>query len=203
MIRIHDIPALPDNKRRLFAVGGVLLIHLLIVALILSGIPKIIGKRADLREVFFVFSPVPRPHEKPPLAPPTPRRPVHVPIFHVPAISPKPIPAPNPKLKGLGLSLLPCAPENLVNLSPEERDQCFSAQAGASPSRSDVIPGTVRERAVDAGTWSASIARRNSPPRLRCSYIRAIPQDVTTGRTTKVIMVDPLCALGLTKGSQQ
>jgi hypothetical protein len=204
LFRVRYIQALPDNKRRLIAIGVVLLVHLLIVALILSGMPKMLGKRADLGEIFFVFAPKPKPFEKLLPAAPTPTRSVHVPIPREQTISPRTNIAPSPQINGLSLSLLRCAPENLANLSPEERAQCSSSTlVGPPASPNDKAPGIVREYAVDAGTWSASIARRNSPITAPCTSMQAIPEDVTTGRTAKVIMVDPLCALGLTKGSKQ
>lgn len=203
MIRVQHIQALPDNRWRLIAIGGVLLIHLLIVAFILSGMPKIIGQRAAPREIFFVFAPKLKPREKLPPVPLTHTRPVNVPILRAQPFSPKANIAPTPQIKGLGLSLLRCAPENLANLSPEERARCSSSAAlGPFPSPDDANPAIVKEHAVAAGTWQASIARRNTPTTVPCSTMRAIPEDVTTGRTAKVIMVNPLCALRLANGSK-
>jgi hypothetical protein len=197
VVNFPHIRALPDNKGKLTAIGGVLLVHVFLIAIILSGIPKIIGVRESTRELFFVFAP--KPHERLPPAAPTPS--IRAPIFRNRLVLPKAGTAPSPQIDGLRLSTTRCAPETLANLSPEERDRCSSAWTALSPSPSDAIPGTVREHAVDAGTWRASIARRNSAIRVPCSYTRAIPEDITTGRTAKAIMVDPLCALGLTKGS--
>jgi hypothetical protein len=188
---------LPDNRRRLVALGGVLLIHLLIIALLLSGTPRITGERARPRETFLVFAPAPKDREKIIPAPSMVTRSVHTPIFRNQTIPPNAIIA--PPINGLGLSLLQCAPENLANLSPEDRAQCGSA--GVAPAPGDAHPGTVKEHAVDAATWSASIVRRNSALRVPCTYIRSIPEDVTTGRTAKVLMADALCALRLSKGS--
>jgi hypothetical protein len=199
LFRVQHMEALPGDKRRIIAIGGVLLIHLLIVALILSGTPRMFGTRADSGEIFFVFAPIPTSGEKLPTAAPT--RPERAPVFRQQTISPGASVAPAPQINGLGQSLLQCAPENLANLSPEELDRCPSASVVPSPG--DAIPGTVREHAVNAEAWSAAIARRNTPFKAPCSTLRAIPEDVTTGRTAKVIIVDPLCALGLTKRSNQ
>ena len=197
MVDVPYIRALPDNKGQMIAIGGVLLVHILLIAIILSGIPKIIGARSNARELFFVFAPLPRPQEKLPPAAPTPS--IRAPVFRERPASPKADTAPSPQINGLRLSITRCAPENLANLSPEERDRCSSAWTGLSPPPSDAIPGTVREHAVDAGTWKAAIARRNSAVRVPCSYMTEVPEDITAGRTAKVVMVDPLCALGLTK----
>ena len=199
MINVPYTRALPDNKGQLIAVGGVLLVHVLLIAIILSGIPKIIGARSNTRELFFVFAPLPKPREK--LLPAASTPSMRAPVFRNRPDLPKADTAPSPRINGLWLSITRCAPENLAKLSPEERDRCSSARAGLSPSPGDTAPGILKEHAVDSGTWRAAIARRNSAIRVPCSYMRAIPEDITAGRTAKAIMVDPLCALGLTKGS--
>ncbi len=199
MIDVPHTRALPDSKGQLIAAGAVLLVHILLIAIILSGIPKIIGVRSNTQELFFVFAPLPKPREKLPPAQPTLS--IRAPVFRKLPASPKAETGSSPQINGLRLSIARCAPENLANLSPEERDRCSSAWVGPSPPPGDAIPGTVREHAVASDTWRASIARRNSVIRVPCSYMRAIPEDITTGRTAKAIMVDPLCALGLTKGS--
>jgi len=205
LFRVQHIQAMPDDGGRLVAIGGVLLVHLLIATLILFGMPRIIGQRASPQEIFFIFAPKREPRENLSAVPLTSSRPLQapIPIPRVLATSPRESTAPSPQVKGLGLSLLRCAPENITNLSPEERSQCASSATPRPRAKSgDAYPGFVKEHAVDAGTWSASIARRNTPLTAPCSTLRAIPEDVTTGRTAKVIIVDPLCVLGLTKGSK-
>jgi len=204
LIRVQHAQALPDNMWRPVAIGAVLLIHLLIAAVLLSGMPKTAGQRAALREIFFVFAPKPNPREKLPPVPPTSARPVRISNPRDRIYSPKTNINPNSQIKGLGLSLLECVPQNLANLSPEERKQCSSSISKEGPrAPKDANLASVRERAVYAGTWSASIARRNRPLAVPCASMKEIPEDITIGRTAKVIMVDPLCALGLTKGSKQ
>ncbi|HEX4861084.1 MAG TPA: hypothetical protein VFV07_07585 [Rhizomicrobium sp.] len=142
MVDVPYIRAWSDNKGQLIAVGGVLLVHVLLIAVILSGIPKIIGTRNNARELFFVFAPLPKPREK--LPPTAPMPAIGAPIFRNPLALPKAGTAPNPRIDGLRLSITRCAPENLANLSPEERDRCSSAWAGLSPPPDNVIPGTMK-----------------------------------------------------------
>ena len=186
----------PDKKRRLIALGGVLSVHLALLALLLSGMPRIAGVRDAPREIFFSFAPLPKPRETSPPAPvpsPAPAAPSRT----------RPVPpeagiAPNPQARGVDVPLFRCAPQDLADLSPEERDRC--AAAFAAPVPRDAIPGTVREHAVDADRWSAAIASRNAPVTMPCSYLKVIHKDVIYGMTDTAVMVDPLCALGLKTG---
>jgi hypothetical protein len=92
-----------------------------------------------------------------------------------------------PQTKSLGLSLFGCAPENLQNLSPDQRMHC-KATIGAFAAGDGL--GEVRERSADANRWAAAIAKRNTPVAVPCTYT----ENVTAGfGTAPAAMVDLVC----------
>ena len=109
-----------------------------------------------------------------------------------PWLSPEIYSGPLPNINGLGIRLFDCAPENISNLTEEQRGRCDATLA--MPSLHDRIPGTVKEHAVEAERWSASIASRNTPVAVPCTYLRKVITDPVTGQADTAAMVDPLCA---------
>ena len=90
-------------------------------------------------------------------------------------------------LKGLSLSLFGCGPENLINLSREERTHCTGSINAAS--LRGTIPGAVVTRARHADHWEAAIAERNGGIKAPCSDITKLADG------SSAVMVDSLCAL--------
>jgi len=178
---------------RLIGFSGVILIHLLLIAFLLSGLGKFAVSPRGAREVFFTFLPAvnPRQPEKPQEA-----------TAHRHAAAPRPYDqtspsrgihlAPLPDINAPGIRLFDCAPDRFSRMTEEQRERCGAIMA--MPSLPDRIPGTVKEHAVEAGRWSASIASRNTPVAVPCTYLRKVITDPVTGEADTAAMVDPVCA---------
>jgi hypothetical protein len=103
---------------------------------------------------------------------------------------------------GLSLSLFGCAPENLANLTPEQRAHCSDALNAASLAAA--FPGAPHELSLDPSRWKQAIRDRNAPPpRVPCTYIENIVVNGITGETKPTPMVDPFCVLGHLAGAAQ
>lgn len=178
---------------RLAGFSGVILIHLLLVAFLLSGQTKFAVSPRIAREVFFTFLPAanPRQPEKPQKT--TAHHHIATPqLFGHPSLPPEIYLGPLPNINGLGIRLFDCAPRNISNLTAEQREHCGDTLTmHSSP---DAIPGTVKEHALEAGRWSASIASRNTPVAVPCTYLRKVIKNPITGEADTAAMVDPLCA---------
>jgi len=107
----------------------------------------------------------------------------------IPLVPPAPTTAPSPDLSGLGKNLFGCAPENLSNLSREERAHCDiglmrpDANAMTEP----------RSHVKDPGRRAAEMAAKNTPGHILCTHIAAVPGPQGLA---PVPTVDPFCAMG-------
>lgn len=152
--------------RRLSSALLVVFIHVVIIAVLLHAVTRRGERITPAREIVLRFLRPPPPAIVKPVAPPPPIRSI-VPLAPSPhAITPPP--AANPgSLQGLHMLLFNCAPENLGNLSPEERQQCEMASIPPAPAQTD-IPRNLPSRAKDAPQWERALARKNNPTLLPC-----------------------------------
>ena len=82
----------------------------------------------------------------------------------VPSLAP---PAQAPDITGLGRALFGCAPENLSNLTPDERARCPSVFT--RPDQSAMIEP--KSHVKDPKRRAAEMDSKNTPDRVPCSYI--------------------------------
>jgi hypothetical protein len=72
-----------------------------------------------------------------------------------------------PDIRGLGQAILGCAPENLSNLTPDQRVHC--PNTFTRPDDSAVLEP--RSRVKDPNRRAAEMAAKNTPGRIPCTYI--------------------------------
>jgi len=109
----------------------------------------------------------------------------------VPSLTP---PAEAPNLTGLGRALTGCAPENLSNLSPDERAHC--PDVFHKPDETVLVEP--RSRVKDPARRAAEMAAKNTPGRIPCTFIGSAR---TPAGAVVAPMVDPMCAIkGLVNG---
>jgi len=179
--------------RRLTGATLVLLLHLLLLLALLHSVINPPRPRQVPRETILRFLPVPKMPMPAAKAPTTraaaPRR---LPLPDV--VVPSPLPA--PVLRDLGQSLFGCAPENLSNLSAEERAHC-SGLAGHAPSEGEVA--MPRSHVKDPARRAAEMRAKNTPGRVPCAVLMNAPAPY--GGTQIVPGFSPACLLdGLVNG---
>ncbi len=168
--------------------GGLVLgIHVLAIVFFSASLTTTRFTLPTQHEIFFFFRPKP-----PPPAPP--RKPVFIPptapaapVFPEAPLPPAPSALIPPDVKGLGQSLFGCAPENLANLTPEERAHCGGAPGFASI-HGDDLPTALVEHALQAARWRAALHERNAP--MPCVRLPTAP-----GGGPSPPLVDPKCKL--------
>ncbi|HEY4943641.1 MAG TPA: hypothetical protein VII56_19595 [Rhizomicrobium sp.] len=175
------------------AAALVALLHGLLIGFIAISLPTRSLLLPAQREIFLFFHPAQKPTQPQSrmIAIP-PARSISPPLFrYTPpprasnALSP-------PMVTGLGLSLFGCAPENLANLTRDQRAHCSGALSIAS--LQGAIPGAVTIHAVQSARWSAAIAARNAPLAVPCtSLTKTVGRSL--GSAANTVMVDPLCVL--------
>jgi hypothetical protein len=142
------------------------------------------------REIYFVFHPVPPPRLprkiEPPVAAQAP------PLFHY---APSRVPVLILPPKGLRLALFGCAPENLANLTRDERAHCSSRIDAAS--LHSAYPGAPLDQSLQAERWSEAIRERNTPLTVPCTY--AEKQAGGSG----AMMMDLVCLARLAAGQDK
>jgi hypothetical protein len=141
------------------------------------------------RETIMVLPPIAKPPKPRPKIKPVRRTaaaPAQTPFYRYPAL---PLPQSPPDLKEFGRALFGCAPEQLSELSPEDRAHCtdnFDNRAFA-----DLPPGAeMKERSAQAKRWAAAITARNAAVRIPCAYFTK-----TGGAGVTVPMADVTCIL--------
>ncbi len=147
----------------------VLLLHaLLLLALLhLMVTPQAIATRPErLLEMIIdtsrALAPAPEPVARQQRPAPAQRR--GAPYRTMPSFAP---PAEAPDIKGLGQAILGCAPENLSNLTPDQRAHC--PNIFTRPDDSAVIEP--RSRVKDPARRAAEMAAKNTPGHVPCTYI--------------------------------
>ena len=98
-------------------------------------------------------------------------------------------PAETPDIRGLGQALTGCTPENLINLTAEQRAHCHSGFS--APDESALTEP--RSHVKDPLRRAAEIKARNAPLRVPCTSVVDAP---VGGGTAAVPMADPFCVLG-------
>ncbi len=191
------MPATSHPQRAISALL-VLLLHALLLLAFLQFLVKPQGagltKPERLLELMISMPKIVAP-PPPPAAPARQRAPVKVQpggekSGAMPSLAP---PALTPDLRGLGQALLGCAPENLSNLTPEQRAHCpgFSRRDD-----SDVIESP--SHVNDPVRRAAEMRARNKLLRVPCTSVIDAPAG---GGTAAVPMADPFCVVvGIIKG---
>jgi len=104
------------------------------------------------------------------------------------------IPTEHMPIRGLGQALLGCAPENLSNLTPEQRSHCPGGFSRPDDSAVTEPPSHVK----DPVRRAAEMRARNTPLRIPCTSVIDAP---VGGGTAAVPMVNPVCMVeGAVKG---
>jgi hypothetical protein len=97
-------------------------------------------------------------------------------------------PAQAPDIRALGRALTGCAPENLSNLSPDERAHCPDALHKPD----DSVLAMQRSHVKDPARRAAEMAAKNGQPRIACTSIKEFK---TPAGSVAVPMLDPGCAV--------
>jgi hypothetical protein len=105
----------------------------------------------------------------------------------MPSLAP---PVAAPDITGLGQALFGCAPENIPNLTPDQRAHCTNGFT--RPDENAVIEP--KSHVKDPARRAAEMATKNPPGRVPCTSITEVQTSLST--STLVPMVDPACAIG-------
>src|SRR5271170_7723766 len=190
------------NTHRAVSAGLVLLLHLIILAALLTARMKTHGV-SEPRETILTLLPLLR-HELPaPTQPdnahPTPNtKPRTLPI---PADRYQNISAPfqaAPDATVLGPTLNGCDLENMDKLSPEQRSRCIAYQndvAGAARIAKDHDGLNKPTRSVAAADWARAIVRRNTPAKVDCASVHTEVLGSQGGQVVTTAMLDLRCAM--------
>ncbi|HWA92368.1 MAG TPA: hypothetical protein VG889_20190 [Rhizomicrobium sp.] len=174
--------------RRLSGIAAATFVHLLLIAFVLSGLPKSAPIPRAVHEIMLVLMPKPKPVDVEPPPKAAPRR-AAIPSWvraPVPVIAPQV--APSVELR---IPLFRCAPENFEKLSPEEQAKC-SGIGIAPPDRRTVA--ALRSHVLDPARHEAELAARRTPARVDCTRLKhEVIQNIVQQDS---LIVDPLCALG-------
>jgi hypothetical protein len=163
----------------------VLLLHAIFLALLLTPFPRAIMRAVPRETILFFPRPEPLPEK------PLPRRVIRsltAPAFQYDVAPPDIRVAPPGQL---GLSLFGCSPENLGNLTAEERAHCDGAFVAGMRAMAN---GPMKEHALHATRWAAVIHARNTAVRIPCTYITTTP-GATPNTAITLPMAQPLCVL--------
>lgn len=158
------------SARKLAGVAGVVLLHVGIIAALLHALHISWPTSAPSHEhiVWFTLSPKPLPVDRA-KTPAKLRARVTSTPFRYPDYSRINLP-PSPGETDLGALhgfLFDCAPQNLINLTPEQRAHCVTANAGEKPDDSvDYADHT--DRSKNAVRWARGLMRRQQPTLLPC-----------------------------------
>jgi hypothetical protein len=171
----------PSSIRRAVSATLVLLLHLLLLAVLLRSVIHP-NRPAAMREIFFQLPPRAKP------ATPLPPLPAMMTPPRGGATSGTMPSLAAPDIRGLGQALFGCAPENLGNLTPEQRSHCVTGFA--RPDGNAVAAPSTHVK--DAARWANGIEERNTPGRIPCTYIAVTPA-VAGGGDSKVPMAEFVC----------
>ncbi|MGD0141671.1 MAG: hypothetical protein ABSC92_00770 [Rhizomicrobium sp.] len=153
---------------RFAAATGVVLLHVGIIAALLSALHKLPPIVTSSREHIVWFALAPKPVKRT-ATPVTPRAravlsPLRYPDYRT--VNLPPITG-GTDLGALHGFLFECAPQNLINLTPEQRAECVTANAGHAPDDSvDYADHT--DRSKNAVRWARGLMRKQQPALLPC-----------------------------------
>ncbi len=163
---IDAIPA-----RRVLAATAVLLLHAVLLALLLHAAFSQRQPQATLGEHLYWLTLQPKPKPESPIS--ESRRTQVRAMTRIPAPRLRPLAPGVPAvpsaeaLGGLHLNLFDCAPENLANLSPEQRAHC--AVTLKKPDNNSVDFADHTNRSHDAARWARALTRKQNPLLLPCA----------------------------------
>jgi outer membrane biosynthesis protein TonB len=154
-------------KRRALSVSLVLLLHALLLLALLHALTTPQKRTPQIaREIIFHLLPRAAAPKAETAAPPVEAAP-RVPRPVVPIVPSAPS-EPAPGIQGFGQSLFGCAPEDLANLSPEQRSHCSTGALG----RTDDFAATAPKSHVkDPTRRAAEMAAKNTPGKIPCAYM--------------------------------
>jgi len=184
----HRAPP-PDSRPpiRWTGIALVAAVHVVLIGFVMLSMPRTIELIPGPREIYYVFHP--KPVKKlpvhigpPPVTLRTPPR-----FEYAPQIEPRAITV-LPQAKDLGLSLFACSPENLANLTTQERAHCTNALTMAS--LQGPLPGGLTMHAIHAEHWEQIADGNASVPCTRS-------QKLNDGNGGSAVFVDALCAWGV------
>ena len=181
---------------RAVSAGLVLLLHILVLAALLSARQKL--HEETPREAILRLLPLLR--SAPPAEAPAEPSPAVVPIRKpVPIIVPNVVvPAPaTPDATVLAPMLNGCTLENLGNLSPEQRAKCVAYQndvVGAARNAKEHSALNRPTQTKSAETWAQAIVKRNTPAKVDCASIDTPQYGIQDNMKTTRLMVDLNCA---------
>lgn len=186
-----------DRADRAVSVGLVLLLHVLVLAALLSAKQKL--HEDSPRETILNLLPFLRsapPAAEAPAEPSPPVAPIRRPV---PVIVPDVVvPAPaTPDATVLAPALNGCTLENLDNLSPEQRAKCIAYQndvVGAARNAKDHSALNKPTQAKSAETWAQAIVKRNTPAKVDCAKVETQEYGFQANMKSTRLMVDLTCA---------
>jgi hypothetical protein len=97
--------------------------------------------------------------------------------------------APAPDIRGFGQSVFGCAPENLPNLSAEQRSHCHGLTRP-----DDTLLVEPASHVKDPQRRAAEMRTKNTPGRIPCTMIMEAPAPY--GGKAPAPAVDPICVIG-------
>ena len=177
----------------------VALLHALLLFSILHFMvvtPKTVIARAPEHLLEMIIDTRPKPVPLTPAAPrakPLPSRPSRggVTSGAMPSYAP---PVAPPDVTGLGQALFGCAPENLPNLTPDQRAHCTNGITRPD----DSALAEPKSHVKDPMRREAEMRAKNTPGRVPCTYVTST--NAPHG-SAPAFMLDPVCALdGLING---
>jgi hypothetical protein len=185
-------PRSDDAARRMLSLALVLVLHALLFFAFLHFMvtPHTAGKAVSERLLEMIISTT-RPRTPAPALAPSKSRPAlphreSTPSSTMPSYAP---PAAAPDMTGLGQALFGCAPENIPNLTPDQRAHCTNGLT--RPDDSLVIEP--KSHVQDPVRREAEMRTKNTPGRIPCTSVAKVG---ALGGSTAAPMVNPLCVLG-------
>jgi hypothetical protein len=157
------------QPRKLVGGAAVLILHLLVIAALLSATRWSIAPLVEPKEIILnLITPqtIPRPDER--KSPATKSAHEPAPAFVPPPAFTPQTPSTAPALNGINRQLFGCTPDALASATPEERAACASASLGPrfDPGAADFRDHT--DRSKSAAQWARDRARKNAPLLLPC-----------------------------------
>ena len=178
----------PDATSRWGSAVLVLLLHLALLLALLRAVIAPINSPTKEQETILRLMPQLKSEPAQKAAPPAMASPqLRIPV--VPLVPPPLATAPAPDLSGFGRRLFGCAPENLSNLSREERANCSTGLT--RPDANAMIEP--RSHVKDPSRRAAEMATKNTPGRIPCTYITSAP---APHGTAPAPMIDTGCTIG-------
>lgn len=108
----------------------------------------------------------------------------------VPSYAP---PVAPPDITGLGQAIFGCAPENIPNLTPDQRAHCANAMGGFTrPDEHALVEP--KSHVQDPARREAEMRARNGQARVPCTSLTEV--QTSPGGATIVPMLDPACVAG-------